>query len=125
MSYTAIMKTENGRVAKFQDGFGTSADAQTHADKHSDRFPDAFVVPTPDAPVAWWKVGSNNVVTVSEPVKTQTVIDAEIDAETDSDRSKGERADRLMLFRVLRAADPTYTKAQFRRDRRALIADMD
>lgn len=58
------------------------------------------------------------------PAKTQSEIDARIDADTDAENSKGERADRLMLFRVLKAADPTYTKAQFRIDRHKLIAAM-
>lgn len=57
-------------------------------------------------------------------VKSQTDIDAEIDKETDAENSKGARADRLMLFRVLKAADPDYTNADFRRDRRALIEKM-
>ena len=61
------MKIRNNRVAKLQDGFGNGAKAQKHVDKHLDRFPDAFVVPTPDAPVDWWLVEANNVVTISKP----------------------------------------------------------
>ena len=56
--------------------------------------------------------------------KTSEEVEAEIDKETDAEKSKGQRADRLMLFRVLKAADPSYTKAQFRSDRRELIAAM-
>ena len=65
--YTAIMKTENGRISKLQDGFSNAAKAQKHVDKHNARFPDAFVVTTPDAPVDWWLVEANNVVTISKP----------------------------------------------------------
>ncbi len=66
---------------------------------------------------------------VPRPVveKTALEIDAEIDRETDSEITKGERADRTLLFRLMKAAsnDPAnYTRADFRKTRRAIIARM-
>ena len=65
--YTAIMKTENIRVTKLQDGFANAEEAQLHVDDNIEDYPDAFALPTPDAPVHWWRVGSGNDVTVLEP----------------------------------------------------------
>lgn len=50
--FLAIMKaTPEGRVAQYMD-FATKAEADAHVESFSERFPDAFVVSDPGAPLS-------------------------------------------------------------------------
>ncbi|MEM1149760.1 MAG: hypothetical protein AAGI03_04275 [Pseudomonadota bacterium] len=67
MTHTAVMNWEpDGVVAKVL-GFPSQGDAEAHVVAFSDRFPNAFVVPTPAFPEDQWRVQSGQIVDAGPP----------------------------------------------------------
>jgi len=85
MTYTAIMKIEDGRVAKLAD-FETQEEAEAHVGKFAERFPDAFVVVTPDAPNRDWKITNGSVTIEPEIIPVEKDL---VNAERDRRIAKG------------------------------------
>ena len=65
--FTAIMKTEGGKVAKYQGGFATKEAADTHIATHAAQFPSAFSIPTPTEALKTWEFGTGNELTIVAP----------------------------------------------------------
>jgi len=78
MSYLAIVKVENNRIAKYQ-GFESESDADTHIERTG-----GFVVSTPDS-------GSMDYWVIDEGAKTIT---------HDSSTETAYRAKKLALFKI-------------------------
>ena len=97
MSYLAIVKVENNRIAKYKD-FESESDADSHVGVYG-----GFVVSTPDS-------GSMNYWVVDEGAKTIT---------HDSETETANRAKSLALHNI-RELEATVTQ---RRLRDALISD--
>lgn len=77
MTYTAIMDWEqDGVVAKIL-GFPSQGEAEAHVAAFSDRFPNAFVVPTPTFPEDQWRVQDGVVIDAGPEAPSADQVDAE------------------------------------------------
>ena len=78
MGYTVIVAaTPEGRLAKQAD-FLSEDDALAHVAAVSARFPDAFVIETPDAPESDWLIDvAAQTVTISPPAATVAEVSEE------------------------------------------------
>lgn len=73
MFYAIMETTKSGRVAKFAK-FDTEAEAESHVDRFSDRYPDAQVVEDLGEPIDHWALVSGSWV-IDPPVVDIDEID--------------------------------------------------
>lgn len=114
MTYTAIIKTSpEYRVEKYQT-YDTEQEAIDHAHLVSERYPDAFVVATPQAVVADWLVNiAEKTVSVVPIPKTKEEANAPILAQLAEIDTKTVRPQRAVLHAVANAMTPDPADLQY------------
>ena len=94
MTYLAIVKVENNRIAKYQD-YDSKSDADTHVDKYG-----GFVVEAPKSGSIYYWVVNEDAQTITHDAITETADKAAYDALAYS-RSRKEEYDKLNQFELI------------------------